>query len=229
MAMTPVITVEHSPATTPAAPGPARRPPGSGGRTGSGSHDGTRRGVRRNVRRHGSPGVGANAAPPGACSDTSPGAARPIRHAAGAEHDDAGVRHRRAAADGLAVDTAGHAAGQLQQLHRPVGGHVEQRVVGLERGVGEGDGDRSRAADDVAAGDERSHRAGRRPAFADHDDDRCVGADGGRSLDAHDAPAAHARTRQRLVAGHGPPVDLDRQPRVEAEGVAEGAERIVRR
>ena len=164
-------------------------------------------------------------------------------HAAGTEQDDAGIGHRRASADGLAVDAARHTARQLQQLDRPVGGHVEQSVVGLQRGVAERDRDRSRAADDVAAGAERCHRAGPGPAFADDDHDRLVGADRRPSVDGATrslarGPARLAPTmlprrttgaRQRLVAGHGPAVDPDGQPGIEAEGVAEGAERIVAR
>ena len=125
MAMTAVTTVEHSPATMPVHAGPAARRRGSGR-----PH---RLGLPRRHERAAS--AAASAAMDRRASAPAPPrpGRRVARHgatdpqAAGAEHDDAAVGHRCAAADGLAVDTARHAAGQLQQLHRPVGGHVEQR------------------------------------------------------------------------------------------------------
>ena len=92
--------------------------------------------------------------------------------AAGAEDDDAAVGHDRAPTDRPTVDAARHATGELQELDGPVGGDIEQGVVGLERAVVDHDGGTRRTADDVSPGDQRRHRPGSRAAFADHGHDR---------------------------------------------------------
>ena len=223
-------------ATSPRAPGRRDAPPGTGSGIGDGSHRGRGRGVRRTVRRHGSPGVAVSAAPPAAGP-----AARPTRRR---------LAPSTRTEPSVIVTGSPIGSGPMRPVTRPVswtnptvaaGIDVEHAVVGLERVVGDGHRGARRAADHVAPRRELDGRAGSRTGFDDdgHDDVAVGQRDGdrarqrtsawwcGRRLQA--AAVDHTGRAERVVRRHRTAVEVQRRPRVEAEGGRQVGQSVVDR
>ena len=159
---------------------------------------------------------------------------RPSRSAhaqpGGSDRRGRAVLHDHCFAHGLAVQARRDASRQLREPHDSVGADVEDAVVRLERGVGQGDGAARRATDDVASGAQDDDGARSRAGLGDHHHQRRLRLDS-LALRPRGQPAASPDTgaTDRLVPADGAAVEIEPRRRVEAEGVCQIADAIVER